>query len=133
MLNFEELNYLAIILAAVAKFMVGGLWFSKFLFGESWMEEVGLKVEELTNPTKPMIIAFLGGLLVAFSMAILLNILALDLRTSFAVVVILAIGISAAQVAQSFAFEGRSMRLYLIYATQTLAEFLVVAAILLLM
>lgn len=113
--------------------MVGGLWFSKLLFGESWMEEVGLKVEELTDPRKPMVIAFLGGLFVSFSMAILLNIMALDLRTSLAVVVILAIGISSAQSAQSFAFEGRSMRLYLIYATQTVAEFLVVAAILLLM
>ena len=43
MLSFSELNYLAIVLATIAKFMVGGLWFSKMLFGNAWLAEVGLK------------------------------------------------------------------------------------------
>ena len=32
-----ELNYLAIVAAALANFVVGGLWYSPALFGGPWM------------------------------------------------------------------------------------------------
>ena len=44
-MNFEELNFLAILLAAVGKFIVGGMWFSKILFGALWLQETGLKMD----------------------------------------------------------------------------------------
>lgn len=133
MLNFEELNFIAIILASVAKFIISGIWFSGFLFGKIWMAEVGLKEEELTDPKKPLIIAFLCNLLFVFTVAVLFSIMALDIRTSLAVAIIMAIGISAAQMAPSFAFEGRSLKLFIIYAAQYVVEFVVVTLILKLM
>jgi len=133
MLSFTELNFLAIVLATVAKFMVGGLWFSKVLFGEAWLQEVGLKKEELGSPKNAMMIGFGTCLLVVFSMAVLFQIMALDLRTTLAVTVIMALGVTSAQFGLSFAFEGKSLKLFLIYATQCVAEFMVVALILNLM
>lgn len=133
MLNFEELNILAIILAAVAKMFIGGLWFSKILFGQMWLEETGLKMEDLTDPKKPMIISMLSGLLFTFTVAVIFSFVSLDLISSLALAVILAIGISAAQALPSFAFEGRSLKLYLIYATQYVTEFVAVVFILKLM
>ena len=133
MLDFAELNFIAILLAAVAKFLLGGLWFSKILFGQMWLKETGLKEEELGNPKNALIIGFGLCLLVAFSFAVLLQMMALDLRSSLAVAVIVAIGITSAQIGLSFAFESRTLKLFLIYATQCVAEFVAVVLILNLM
>jgi len=133
MVNFEELNFLAILLAAIGKFFVGGMWFSKMLFGALWLQEAGLKMDELTDHKKPMIISMVSGVLFVFTVAVLLSMLTVDLTSALAVAVIMAIGISGAQALPSFAFESRSMKLYLIYATQYVAEFVVVVSILTLM
>ncbi len=130
MLNFMELNFIAILIAAIAKFMIGVLWFSGLLFGKLWMAEVGLKVENLTSPRNPMIIAFLCNLLFAFTVAVIFSLLSLDFLGAVTIAVIIAIGISAAQMAPSFAFEGRSLKLFLIYATLYVTEFVAVACIL---
>ncbi len=133
MLDFTDLNFLSILLAAIAKFIISGLWFSKYLWAKDWLKESGLKVEDLNDPARPMMISFLSNLLFAFTMAIILSMLALDLRTSLALAVIMAIGLTGAQTAPSFAFEGRSLKLYLIYAIQYVVEFIIVTLILVLM
>ncbi|MBT5186886.1 MAG: DUF1761 domain-containing protein [Kordiimonadaceae bacterium] len=133
MVNFEELNFLAILLAAVGKFIVGGMWFSKILFGALWLQETGLKMDELGDSKKPMIITMISGILFVFTVAVLLSMMTLDLTSAIAIAVIMAIGISGAQSLPSFLFEGRPMKLYLIYATQYVAEFVVVVSILTLM
>ena len=133
MFNFEDINFVAVLIAAVAKFMVSGLWFSKFLFAKDWLIETKLKIEDLGSPRNAMIIAFLSNLLFAFTLAMILSIINVDLRTSLGLAVIMAIGITAAQTAPSFAFEGRSLRLYLIYASQYVVEFITVTLILILM
>ena len=132
-MNFEELNFLAILLAAVGKFIVGGMWFSKILFGALWLQETGLKMDELGDSKKPMIITMISGILFVFTVAVLLSMMTLDLTSAIAIAVIMAIGISGAQSLPSFLFEGRPMKLYLIYATQYVAEFVVVVSILTLM
>lgn len=43
-----EINWLAVVVATLASFMLGGLWYSKRLFGKAWMQEVGL-TDELVN------------------------------------------------------------------------------------
>jgi len=42
-----EVNYFAIVAAALAAFVLGGLWYSPVLFGRAWQREVGLSDEEL--------------------------------------------------------------------------------------
>ncbi len=133
MLDLGSLNYLAILLAGVAKFFIGGLWFSPMLFGDLWLKETGLKKEELESPRDALLSGLFIALLVSFSFAILLQMLALDLRSAMAVGVIIAIGITAAQIGLSFPFEGRGLKLFLIYATQCVAEFIAVVLVLSLM
>lgn len=43
-----DINWLAVVVATIAAFMLGGLWYSKALFGNAWMQEVGL-TEEAVN------------------------------------------------------------------------------------
>ncbi|MCP5382687.1 MAG: DUF1761 domain-containing protein [Kordiimonadaceae bacterium] len=133
MLELGDLNYLAIIIAAIAKFLVGGSWFSKLLFGRLWLKVTALKPEEMGNPRNAMMIGFGLCLLVSFSFAVLLAILQIDLKSSLAVAIIIAIGISSAQTGLSFAFENRPLKLFLIYAAQSVVEFVTVVLILKLM
>lgn len=42
-----EINWLAAIVAGIAGFFVGGLWYSPVLFGKIWMTETGI------DPAKP--------------------------------------------------------------------------------
>ena len=42
-----EVNYFAIVAAALAAFVLGGLWYSPALFGKAWQREVGLSDDEL--------------------------------------------------------------------------------------
>jgi hypothetical protein len=42
-----EINYLAVLVAAIAAMALGALWYSKLLFGKKWQELVGKTDEEL--------------------------------------------------------------------------------------
>lgn len=44
---FSHLNWLAVAVAAVAYFMLGGLWYSKALFGSTWIKSTGI---DMNNP-----------------------------------------------------------------------------------
>ena len=44
-----SINWLAAIAAAVASFVLGGLWYSPVLFGKAWMAETGLTAEQLSK------------------------------------------------------------------------------------
>ena len=45
----SDINWLAVFMAAAAAFMLGGLWYSKALFGDAWMQEVGLTEDAVKN------------------------------------------------------------------------------------
>ncbi|HEX9852084.1 MAG TPA: DUF1761 domain-containing protein [Woeseiaceae bacterium] len=44
-----DVNWLAVLAATGAAFILGALWYSKFLFGTAWMQEVGLSEESLAR------------------------------------------------------------------------------------
>jgi hypothetical protein len=44
-----EINWLAVVVAAVLSFVLGGLWYSPVLFGKAWQRETGLTDEQLKN------------------------------------------------------------------------------------
>ena len=47
--NLSDVNWLAVAVATIAAFMLGGLWYSKVLFGAAWMQEVGLTEDAVNN------------------------------------------------------------------------------------
>jgi hypothetical protein len=44
-----EVNHLAVLIAAVASFALGGLWYSPALFGRVWQREAGVSDEQMKN------------------------------------------------------------------------------------
>lgn len=49
-----EVNYLAILLAGVASFILGFLWYSPFCLGKPWMKEKGLTAESIKKNQSKM-------------------------------------------------------------------------------
>ena len=61
-----EINLLAVILGAVAFFVVGAIWYTA-LFGKAWQREVGLSEEQMKSANMPLIfgLCFLFELLIS--------------------------------------------------------------------
>jgi Protein of unknown function (DUF1761) len=64
-----HVNWMAVIAAAVATFVIGGLWYSPLLFGRAWMGENGLTPEALRTGNRAKIF----GLSFVFSLAMAAN------------------------------------------------------------
>src|SRR5688500_7149419 len=66
-----EVNWLAILVAGVACFLLGGLWYSPVLFGKAWQRETGLTDERLKKSNMVMIfgVSFVLSLLAAWNFA----------------------------------------------------------------
>ncbi len=47
--SLDGINWLAVVVATFVAFALGGLWYSKALFGNTWLEEVGLTEEAINN------------------------------------------------------------------------------------
>jgi hypothetical protein len=48
-IDLAHVNWLAVFLSSVSAFLVGGLWYSPFLFEYAWMQAAGLDVAELAR------------------------------------------------------------------------------------
>lgn len=57
-MDFSHINWLAIIVAALSAFMVGGIWYSKPLFGNAWMVDSNLNMEQIRTGNKGKIFGF---------------------------------------------------------------------------
>lgn len=69
-MTFAGVNYLAVLLAAVASFMLGWLWYG-VLFKSQWMAAVGKSEEECKEQSAApqMVITFVAQLIMALMLA----------------------------------------------------------------
>jgi len=70
---FSELNFLAILVAAILNMVIGALWYSRPLFGNQWMNHLNLKEDEAGASPWTYVIVFLLGLIIAVLMAMFLQ------------------------------------------------------------
>ena len=62
-----ELNWIAVIVATLASFVLGAVWYSPLLFGKAWQREAGLSDEQLARGNKArifgltLVLAFLAA------------------------------------------------------------------------
>ena len=70
-----QLNYLALFVAALSTFILGGLWYSPAVFGKAWMRENGFKEEDLKNGNMIKIfgLAFILALVSAVNLAMFMG------------------------------------------------------------
>jgi len=71
----SQLNYWAVLVAAVASFVLGGLWYSPALFYKPWLRAAGLNEEQLRhgNMAKIFGVSLLLQLVAAFVLALFIG------------------------------------------------------------
>jgi hypothetical protein len=73
--NFDELNWPAIAVAALAYFALGSLWYSKILFAKRWIADSKIDIND-PNAKKGMGLMFGGSLVLMFVQCLAIAILA---------------------------------------------------------
>ena len=128
-------NYLAVVVAAVAAYAVGAVWHSPIGFGRLWMGLMGLKPDDMgrmpLTATQAMVIGFFVTLLQAFVLAhfvVLVGAVTLSLALQLGFWAWL--GFLAPTLANGWLWEGKSLKLFGFNAAYSLANILVMAAIL---
>ncbi|MGA1976305.1 MAG: DUF1761 domain-containing protein [Bacteroidales bacterium] len=74
-LAFHNLNWLAIIVASLSAFALGGIWYSPLLFVKRWMRESGISQEKAkeSNMLKIFGLSTLLALVASFFLALFLG------------------------------------------------------------
>jgi hypothetical protein len=133
---FSQINWLAVLVAALAYFMLGAIWYSKALFGSKWAVLVGL---DMSNPDKKKAMGkMMAGtfiLIIVICIALSLFVHRLDLiviSSALKLGFITGICFATTAVAISFIYESRPTALYFIDCGYHLAGHLIAAIILVL-
>lgn len=72
---FQNLNWLAIVVAAVSAFALGALWYSPLMFVKMWMKETGVTEESAkeSNMLKLFGLSFILSLIASFFLALFIG------------------------------------------------------------
>jgi hypothetical protein len=54
-LCFDSVNWISVVVASLAAFAIGGLWYSPLLFSKIWQKELKLADEDLKSANMPLI------------------------------------------------------------------------------
>ena len=126
-----EVNYLAVLAAAVATFALGGLWYSPALFGKVWQREAGVTEEKMKSANMALIfgLTFVLALIAAWVFALFLGPrppMALGLGAGFSA------GLCwvAASLGINYLFERKSLKLWLINGGYHTLQFTIIGLIL---
>ncbi len=131
-MNKFHLNWIAILVAAIASFLFEALWFSVFM--KEWLSGIGRTMEWLVatgpNPAIQYAVAILCSIIVATVLSICIQ--ASGEQTARRGVIVGAViwfGFIATSWAKACIFEVRGFQLYFIYTGYYLIELILIGAI----
>lgn len=113
----QQMNWIAILVAAFAGFAVGGLWYGP-LFGRAWMKERRLTAEDLKRGSIALIYgaSFLLSLISAVFLGHLLAHFAPDAHRTMMLATGIALGFVIPALGINYLFSRSSLKLFLIDA-----------------
>lgn len=129
-MDFSSINYIAVVVAAVAGFAFGSVWY--MALATPWAAAQGKQPSDFKPTPMPFIIAAAGQLLMAFVLAAVLNGLGAraDIGNSLAAAAVLWAGFIVTSMAVNHAFQGARRMLTLIDAGYFLGVLLIQALVL---
>ncbi|MCB5273033.1 hypothetical protein BJG92_00545 [Arthrobacter sp. SO5] len=122
-----NINWLAVLLSALAGFLVGGLWYS-VLFAKAWQRAAGLTDEQLKHGT---VRVFAGSFLLSAVASVVLAAFIGTADVGSGALAGLAVGVGwvAAAFGVNYLFERRSLALFAINAGYNMVTFTAMGAI----
>ena len=131
---FSHINWLAVIVAGIAYFMLGGLWYSKVLFGAKWaaLQKIDMNDPNVKKGVATMTFySFLLMLLTVIGLAIFVVRLDLTMISSGVKLgLVTGLFFSVTAVSISFLYERKPSALYFISGGYQLAGNIIAAIIL---
>ena len=124
---FDDLNWLAIIVAAVAYFALGALWYSKILFANRWIADSKIDIND-PNAKKGMGLMFGGSFVLMFVQSLAIAIIAerIDIRgdgwmSGLKLGAVTGCCFCAAAIGVNYLYEKKPLSLFLINAGYAIA------------
>ena len=131
-MSFANVNFLAVLVSAVAYMVIGFLWYGP-LFAKPWMALVGFTEEQLRQGADPKMYAltFVGSLVASLVLAVFINATGMTTLAGGVQVGLLAgVGFVAPSFGANYIFLRKPLKLYLIDALYQMFTLLVAGAIL---
>lgn len=127
---FAEINFLAVLVATILAFVIGGLWYSPLLFYKAWLDGAGLTEEQAQRGHPARIYG--GAFFMTFVAATLLAAIighhkGLGVGMHWGLIV--GLGWVATSFATNYLFERRSFKLWLINGGYNVVLFVVMGAV----
>lgn len=129
----QEINFLAVVVAAISSFLIGGLWYSPVLFGATWQRAAGMGSDTCKpgqgHPARVFGVSFVFALIAALAYAWLVP-PAADAMHALGQGLAVGAGIVAASFGINYQFANRSTTLWLIDGGYHTAQFAIYGLIL---
>lgn len=127
-MEFAGINYVAIVVAAAAGFMAGGVWYG--VLGNAWAQAQGKTKEDFKPEPKPFIIAIISQLIMAYVLSGLIGHLG-DVTISRGIISGLFVwaGFVATSLATNHAFQHAKLTLTLIDGGHWLVVLLIMGGV----
>ena len=131
MAELLDINWLAVVVAAVLSMLIGAAWYSPLMFGERWLSAIGKTEDELVAPGPAMIGSAISCLVSAIAMAIIVGAFDVDSLLGGAFVgALCGIALVAMAMLSDSLFAGSGWSLYFIQAGYRVTYLVLMGAIL---
>lgn len=80
MLELTGLNWLAILVATLVGFALGGIWYGP-IFGDAWLAALGKTADQIQPSATPFVISFFTSLVTAVVLAMFISALNIDRKS----------------------------------------------------
>jgi xanthine/uracil permease len=123
--NLFDINYLAILVAAVINQAIGSQWYSLRLFGKAWAEDAKINISTVDKKvaTRGLILGSILALIVYFLIAVFLQFTNSHCWSTGLLIGFLLGVLVSLQLAVYHVYESKSLRLFLINASFTVLTF----------
>ena len=128
-----QVNYMAVVIAAVAAMVTGSLWYGKMLFGNTWMRLNGLNMTDAKKSNMALLYGtmFVGALVEAYVLSHFVHYAgAFTLFNGIKTGAWAWLGFVAPVTMGNYMFAGRPMKLFYIDAGYALVNLLIMGGIL---
>lgn len=124
-----QIQMIAIIAAVISSFILGALWYSPLLFGNTWQKEEGLNFEQIKSRGMNLYLSSLiSSALSAYGFYYLVQ-HSTSLQNNLISALIIGILFIASSLATHYQFAGRSNTTFLIDSGYDIARFLLYALV----
>jgi uncharacterized protein DUF1761 len=124
-----DINWIAVVVAAIVPMVLGALWYSPALFADPWMRAVGHRRKELTGAGLGYAISAIAALVTSYALARIMRWAEVDLWNGALIGILVWIGFVATVLAVTTYFGGRPRELWLINAGYQLVVLALMGAI----